>query len=75
MTDSPFCSGHIRLQDETVLVVGGDNVGLEEGFVDGRFNVRKFVPGYRPFYNITDKMMPYFDADVDPDSGGRWYPR
>jgi len=75
MTDSPFCSGHIRLKDETVLVVGGDNVGLDRGFADGRFNVRKFVPGYTPFYNITDRMRPYFSATVDPDSGARWYPR
>lgn len=74
MTDSPFCSGHVRLIDETILIVGGDNLGTEYEFQDGRYSVRRFVPGSRPFYNTTDYMQPYFNASVDPNSGARWYP-
>ena len=36
MTDSPFCSGHIQLINDKVLVVGGDNVNLDADFTDGR---------------------------------------
>ena len=36
MHDSPFCSGHIQLLDDRILVVGGDNVNLEPTFTDGR---------------------------------------
>ena len=36
MTDSPFCSGHIQLIDDKVLIVGGDNVNLDADFTDGR---------------------------------------
>lgn len=34
--DSPFCSAHIQLIDDRILVVGGDNVGLDPTFTDGR---------------------------------------
>ena len=74
MMDSPFCSGHIRLLDETILIVGGDNIGLVPGFGDGRYSVRVFTSGYRPSYVTTDTMQPYFTPDIDPNSGGRWYP-
>ena len=33
--DSPFCSAHIQLIDDRILVVGGDNVGLDPTFTDG----------------------------------------
>ena len=36
MTDSPFCSGHIQLVNDNVLVVGGDNIALAGDFADGR---------------------------------------
>ena len=74
MMDSPFCSGHIRLIDETVLIIGGDNVGVEPGFGDGRYSVRVFTPGARPNYVTTDIMQPYFSPAIDPNSGARWYP-
>ena len=74
MMDSPFCSGNIRLLDETILVVGGDNIGLQAGFGDGRYNVRVFTPGAHPSYAVTDTMQPYFTPDIDPNSGARWYP-
>lgn len=73
MSDNPFCSGHIRLLDETILIVGGDETG-GPGINDGRPNIRRFVPGYRPYYNITDVMQPYFSPQIEPNGGGRWYP-
>ena len=74
MMDSPFCAGNIRLLDETILIVGGDNIGLQAGFGDGRYNVRVFTPGQSPSYVVTDTMQPYFTPDIDPNSGARWYP-
>lgn len=73
MTDNPFCAGHIRLMDDSILIVGGDETG-GPNIIDGRANVRRFVPGYRPYYNITDVMQPYFSPAIEPLGGGRWYP-
>ena len=74
MMDSPFCAGNIRLIDDTILIVGGDNIGLQPGFGDGRYSIRVFTPGARPNYVTTDTMQPYFSAAIDPNSGARWYP-
>ena len=74
MMDSPFCSGHIRLIDETILIIGGDNVGEQAGFGDGRYSVRVFTPGANPNYVTTDTMQHYFSPAIDPNSGARWYP-
>ena len=74
MTDSPFCSGHIQLRNGSILIVGGDNVGLDTGFADGRYNVRVFNPGASPSYRIVATMPPNRPASEDPNSGARWYP-
>ena len=74
MMDSPFCSGHIRLIDESILIIGGDNQQLQAGFGDGRYNVRRFTGGANPQYTVTDTMQPYFSPAIDPNSGARWYP-
>jgi hypothetical protein len=74
MTDSPFCSGHIQLINDQILIVGGDNLNLNEDFVDGRFNVRVFTGGANPSYQIVAQMQPFFPENIDPASGARWYP-
>ena len=74
MTDSPFCSGHIQLYNDKILIAGGDNLGLTEDFVDGRFNIRVFTGGATPNYQIVARMQPYFPPSIDPNSGARWYP-
>ena len=74
MTDSPFCAGHIQLINDNVLIVGGDNINLNEDFVDGRFNIRVFTGGPNPAYQIVARMQPFFPPNIDPASGGRWYP-
>ena len=73
MTDSPFCSGHIQLINDKILIVGGDNLNLEPDFVDGRYNVRVFTGGATPSYEIVAVMQPFFPPSIDYNSGARWY--
>lgn len=74
-TDSPFCAGHVQLATDAILLVGGDNIDLTGGFVDGRYNIRVFTGGASPSYNITAVMAPYQPSlSYDPSAGARWYP-
>ena len=52
--------------------MGGDNVGLTNGFTDGRYNVRIITAGPNPSYSVVGRMQPYFSPAVDPNSGARW---
>lgn len=70
--DNPFCAAHTTTVNDQVLVVGGDNVGLANGFVDGRYNIRVITVGPNPSYSVVARMQPYFSPAVDPNSGARW---
>ncbi|KAK9795598.1 hypothetical protein WJX73_005422 [Symbiochloris irregularis] len=65
MQDSAFCSAPIMLWDGNATIIGGDDSYDQpnDGYGDGRYNVRKFAPGASGTLTVVAQMHT-----------ARWYP-